>query len=370
VIYRRQKGRECVRDERSARFVGRTIFLQNHSSCSATRADQVAASGARRNLRRAVKLVVCFLGVISAIVPVKAAEQTPKLALLLFSRGFEFMIALDQGARNEASKARADLVVLDGQSNSSVRLQTVQIDELIKQKISAIIISPANSEDIVPAIRHANDANIPVVAVDGIIAPGPSVATFVGFDNAAGGKLAAEYLLKHHAKKILELEGALGAYHAQQRHKGFMEGLAADPNVKVISRPAEWLSDTAQIMTADAFIADPDIDAIFSHNDEMIRGVVTELKRMGKFHKVGEPGHILIVGIDATPLALERIRDGEEDATVQQDPFEMGTLAVQSALAVLAGKQLPAQQLLPPVLVTRENVDTPSLWGNEFKPAQ
>jgi ribose transport system substrate-binding protein len=147
-----------------------------------------------------------------------------------------------------------------------------------------------------------------------------------------------------------------------------LEGLAADPSVKVISRPAEWQADNAQSMTADALTADPDIDAIYSHNDEMVRGIVSGLRQIGKFHKVGEPGHIMIVGIDGTPLALQRIRDGEEDATVQQDPFVMGALAVQSALAALAGKELPPQQLLPPTLVTKENVDTPAFWGNVFKP--
>jgi len=295
-----------------------------------------------------------------------SAAEKPKLALLLFSRGFEFMVALDQGAKNEASKSGAELTVLDGQSSSQV--QSGQIDDLITQKINAIMISPTNSQEIVPAVRRANDAKVPVVAVDGIVGEGGKVVSYVGFDNANGAKVAAAYLLKQHAKKILELQGAIGEYHAELRHKGFLEGLAADPSVKVISRPAEWQADNAQSMTADALTADPDIDAIYSHNDEMVRGIVSGLRQIGKFHKVGEPGHIMIVGIDGTQLDLQRIRDGEEDATVQQDPFVMGALAVQSALAALAGKELPPQQLLPPTLVTKENVDTPAFWGNVFKP--
>ena len=119
-------------------------------------------------------------------------------------------------------------------------------------------------------------------------------------------------------------------------------------------------------MTADAVTAVPDLKAIFSHNDEMIRGVLAGLRQSGKLTKVGEPGHILVVGIDGTPLALKRILDGTEDATVNQDPFRMGALAVESAVNAINGKDVPKQQLLPPTLVTKANAADPSLWGNRF----
>lgn len=70
------------------------------------------------------------------------------------------------------------------------------------------------------------------------------------------------------------------------------------------------------------------MSAIYLHNDEMIRGIVAGLKQIGELKKVGETGHIMIVGIDGTPLAFERIRKGEQDATVQKDPYEMGARAV------------------------------------------
>jgi ribose transport system substrate-binding protein len=366
MIHIKQKGAYCASLGASGHFSSAFDLPQNCSFHSARQPAISRRSGVPRPGRNRLNLLVCLAIVISVTISAQAADQKPKLALLLFSRGFEFMVALDQGARSEAAKSGAELTVLDGQSSSQV--QSGQIDDLITQKISAIMISPANSTEIVPAVRRANDASVPVVAVDGIVGEGAKVVTYVGFDNANGAKVAAEYLLKQHAKKILELEGAIGEYHAELRHKGFMAALAADPSVKVISRPAEWQADNAQSMTADALTADPDIDAIYSHNDEMVRGIVSGLKQIGKFHKVGEAGHIMIVGIDGTPLALQRIRSGEEDATVQQDPFLMGSLAVQSALAALNGKAQPPQQLLPPMLVTKENVDTPANWGNIFKP--
>ncbi len=293
------------------------------------------------------------------------AQEKPEIAVLLFSRGFEFMVALDQGAHQEAEKLGVNITVLDGQSNTEV--QTRQIEDLIVKGIDAIVISPNNSNEIVPAVRKANEAKIPVVALDAVVGEGGQVVTYVGFDNAAGGKVAADYLAKlGKITKVIELQGALGAYHAQKRGGGF--DAEAKGKFEVLPRPAEWLAENAQAITADVVTANPDVNGVFSHNDEMIRGVLAGLRQIDRAAKVGEEGHITIVAVDGTPLALQRIRSGEQDATVNQDPFEMGALAVRSAVAAIKGEEVPAQQLLPPTLVTKENVDDPSLWGNRFKP--
>lgn len=306
-------------------------------------------------------MVVVFAGGASA------KEGPPKVALLLFSRGFEFMVALDQGARHKAEELGIDLTVLDGQFDTQVQLR--QIEDLLTKGIDGIIISPNNSEEIVPGIRKANNAGKPVVSVDAIVASGAKVAGHVGFDNAEGGRVAAKYIIDSLKTGIvLETRGALGAYHAQQRNRGFSEVMAKAPSFEVISKAAEWVADNAQAITADVLTAHPKVNAIFSHNDEMIRGIVAGLKQINRFKKVGEPEHIMIVGIDGTPLALARIRNGEQDGTVQQDPFEMGALAVQAISDAIQGKEIPPQQLLPPKLITKENVNDPNLWGNKFKP--
>lgn len=310
---------------------------------------------------------VLLAGSMMAIAAVSGAvaQKKPEIAVLLYSHGFEFMVALDQGARKEAEKLGVDVTVLDGQSNTEV--QARQIEDLIVKGVDAIVISPNNSNEIVPAVRKANDANIPVVALDAVVGEGGKVLSYVGFDNANGGKVAAEYLAGlGTVTKVLELQGALGAYHAQKRGGGFND--AAKGKYEVLPKPAEWLAENAQAITADVVTANTDVNGIFSHNDEMIRGVLAGLRQIGRDAKVGQDGHITIVAVDGTPLALQRIRDGEQDATVNQDPFEMGALAVRSAVAGIKGEAVPALQLLPPTLVTKANVDDPNLWGNRFKP--
>lgn len=289
-------------------------------------------------------------------------NEGKKIAVLLFSRGFEFMVALDQAAREEAESQGVDVTVLDGQGDTTTQL--TQIDDQIAAGVDGFVISPNNSEEIVPGIERINAAEIPVVTVDAIAAGG-DVAGHVGFDNEAAGAMAAEYLIDQveGGGEVLELTGAQGAYHAVRRGRGFNKAMSGDSQFEVISRDAEWTADTALTLTVDNFTANPDIKAVYSHNDEMVRGIVSGLDQVGK-----QPGAgVTIVGIDGTPQALQRIRNGTQTATVQQDPFEMGSMAVSTLLDAINGKDVPAEQLLEPKLITKRNADDPNLWGNEFQ---
>jgi ribose transport system substrate-binding protein len=289
-----------------------------------------------------------------------------KIAVLLWSRGFEFMVALDQGIQEEAKKQGIEVTVLDGQAKSQVQIS--QIEDSIAKKVDLIILAPANSDELVPGVKKANEAGIPVVTVDSVVSAGADIKASIAFNNNEAGKVMAKYLIDTYGKgKVLELTGAPGTYHAILRGGGFNEGMKASTDWTVITKNAEWSAEKSQNITADSLTADPDITAIFTHNDDMQRGVLSGLRQVGALKKPGEQGYIASVGVDGTPEALQRIRDGKQAATINQDPFEMGSWAVKAAIDVLAGKEVPKQQLTPPTLITKENVDDPNLWGNKFK---
>jgi ribose transport system substrate-binding protein len=78
----------------------------------------------------------------------------------------------------------------------------------------------------------------------------------------------------------------------------------------------------------------------------------------------GKEGHVAVVGLDGTPLALDRIRQGTQDASVGQDPNAMGGFILDVIIGYFAGKPFEAKGSTRPVLITKENVNDPSLWGN------
>ncbi|MFF2032505.1 sugar ABC transporter substrate-binding protein [Arthrobacter sp. NPDC058192] len=289
-----------------------------------------------------------------------------KIAVLLYSQSFEFMVALGQGIKDRAKELNVDVTVLDAKGDSSTQISQIQ-DQLAKG-VDGIVLSPNNSAELAPGVQMIHDAGKTVTTVDSVI-PGDVADAAVAFDNKKAGKLGAEALAKLMGNKgtVLEYQGAKGAYHAILRGEGFTEGIKQYPDIKVISRDAQWTADNALSLTVDNFTSDPSISGLFSHNDEMVRGVVSGLSQINKAAPVGAAGHIPLVGVDGTPLALDRIRKGVQDATMDQNPFKMGALALQAEVDLLDGKQVPKMQLTDTQLITKENVDDPKLWGNIFK---
>ncbi|GGG01731.1 sugar ABC transporter substrate-binding protein [Paenibacillus abyssi] len=312
-----------------------------------------------------------FLFILAALLTGCGSDTGPdnekkRIAVLLWSRGFEFMVALDQGIKDEVEKFGYEVTILDGQSNS--QLQLGQIEDSLVKKVDAIILAPVNSDELVPGVRKANEAGVPVITVEGVISEGVEIASSIMFDNEGAGRIAAEFMIQELGQgAVLETSGAQGTYQAILRSYGFKERMSAASTFGVVSKNANWQAENAQHITADSITANKRINGVYSHNDDMIRGILGGLRQMNKLKKAGEEGHILIVGTDGTPEALERIRRGEQDASVQQNPLEMGAAAVQAVAAVLEGREVEKVKVIPAVLITKDNVDEPNLWGNRMK---
>jgi ribose transport system substrate-binding protein len=128
----------------------------------------------------------------------------------------------------------------------------------------------------------------------------------------------------------------------------------------------------------------PNLGAIYMQSDAvMLAGVLNVLKSAGKLKPVGEPGHIFLVSIDGTPLAMQKIRENQLDAAISQ-PLNLyvrwGLYYLQNAVG---GKTFAAgptdhdsriemfngnpMDMLPAPIVTKANVDDPALWANAAK---
>lgn len=295
-------------------------------------------------------------------------KKTYKISALLYSRGFEFMVALDQGIQDKCKEYGIEVEVLDGNSDSST--QITQIEDSITKGVDAILLAPNNSEELVAGVKKANDAGVPVVVLDGNVAEGCEVLASCTFDNKAGGKMAADHLMEiAEPCSVLECTGATGAYHAVRRGGGFEDEMATNNSFTVIANDCSWDAETAQNATVDILSSNSEANAVFTHNGEMVRGVIAGLKQINRLKKVGEEGHVPVVCIDGTPAELDYIREGYLDATVEQNPFDMGALAVDVANKYLTGedKDPEKEQYVYPRLITSDNVEDPENWANQLK---
>ncbi len=261
-----------------------------------------------------------------------------------------YFVTLRDGAQVAAQKAGIQLVVLDAQDK--VDKQVADIEDLIQRKVKVILINPTDAAAVVPAIQEANAANIPVITVDRA-ASGGKVAFHIASDNVAGGRLAGEFVCKMLSGKgkVVELQGTPGTSAARDRGQGFNDYLKSScTGVTVVARQtanfdrAQGLSVMENILQAQ-----PAVDAVFAHNDEMALGALQAIKASKR--------PIKIVGFDATDDAVKAVNACEMMATVAQQPSEMGRLSVEKAAAIIKGAAIPAQTQFIPValkLVTND----------------
>lgn len=293
------------------------------------------------------------------------ASQDYNLVGLWWSRGFEFMVALDQGCRDEVEALGASIEILDGNSDSS--LQVTQIEDNIAKGVDGIILAPNNTEDLVVGVKKANEANVPVVTVDALVNMEKcDVVSAVSFDNYKAGGMVGKAIVSMFPDggTVLECTGDLTFGHAQARSNGFQDAVKAAGNFEIIQKDAKWSAENAQNAAIDNLNANPDLLGVFCANEEMLGGVAAGLKQIGKMVPVGEEGHVALFGVDGTPNGLQLIREGSADAVIEQNAFNMGKYAADCMIAYLEGETPEEIILVQPIFVDINNVDDPTLWGN------
>jgi ribose transport system substrate-binding protein len=168
-------------------------------------------------------------------------------------------------------------------------------------------------------------------------ADGGEVAAYIASDNVLGGKMAGEFIaeLLGGKGKVVEIEGIPGTNAARERGQGFNEAMANYPEMEVVARQEAGFDRAKGLTVMENILqAQPEIDAVFCHNDEMALGAIIAIQAAGRADK------IKVVGFDATDDAVAAVKEGRMLATVAQQPRLMGALGVEYALKVLQGEEV------------------------------
>jgi ribose/xylose/arabinose/galactoside ABC-type transport system permease subunit/ABC-type sugar transport system substrate-binding protein len=307
----------------------------------------------------AVVLVVVAIGFRSTF---KAPTQARRLTIAFVPKALNspFWAEMQQATEREAAAQGVRLVSLAADRETDVERQYQIIENLIQQKVDAILLAPAGSKELVPAIRKANDAGIPILILDTRIdeaaaySMGAKVLTFIGSDNFEGGAVAGRYLARTLGGKgnVAIIEGISGHETADRRRLGFLKGVEDHPGIRVVaSQTADWERARAYTVAENLLQAHPDLDAIFAANDEMALGALEAVAAARRLGRVG------VVGFDAIPDALVNIRSGRLLGSVAQFPGEMGRLGVRHAVALLRNGTTPPREILTRVeMIDRSNI--------------
>jgi ribose transport system substrate-binding protein len=272
----------------------------------------------------------------------------PRIGLSISTLNNPFFVTLRNGAQDAAKKEGAELIVSDAQNDAATQQDDVQ--NYVTQQVDAILVNPVDSESIVPAVQAANQADIPVIALDRG-ASGGEIATLIASDNVEGGRIAGKELIELVGSgPVAQLEGIPGASPTRDRGQGFEEVINGQDAVELVaSQTANFDRAEGLNVTENIIQSNPEIKGIFAQNDEMALGAVRALgNRAGT--------DVKIVGFDGVEDALKAVQSGKMNATVAQQPDRIGSLGVENAIKVIDGESVEKNIPVPVKLVTKENV--------------
>ncbi|MCD6351726.1 MAG: substrate-binding domain-containing protein [Armatimonadetes bacterium] len=260
-----------------------------------------------------------------------------------------------------AAKEHADEVeLITNQADNDDARQAANVEDLVTQGIDLLIISPHTAEGLTSVVEKVYDHGIPVITLDRNIAS-DKYTCFIGADNKKIGALAAKVLAEKLGGKgiVFEIQGTLGATATTDRHEGFIEAIKQWPDIKVIGgQSGDYAREPAQKLMEDALQANDRIDGVYAHNDEMALGAMLAAERAGRLKD------ITIVGIDGQEEAMDAVAQGKMYATII---YPNGSAqAIETALKILKGEEVPKKIELESILVTKDNANDPDIRAHAF----
>ena len=270
-----------------------------------------------------------------------------------------FFISMEYGAKQEAAKLGVKLD-WEGASQYEPSLQTPVVNSEVARKVSALIIAPTDAKAMIPPIKNAVKAGIPVITVDSTITQLSLLKSRVTSNNIQGGEAAAQILAKLIGDKgmVAVLSPDPGISTDAARYQGFKEEIAKYPNIKFVGIQYDQEQNTTAATDAqDLILHYPNLSGIFGTDDTSASGAAVGVKSAGKV------GPVKIVGYDAEPAEVQDVQTGAISALIAQKPMVEGELAVK--YAVDAAKHLhnfPKFTQLHNIVIDKDNLKANQQW--------
>jgi inositol transport system substrate-binding protein len=257
-----------------------------------------------------------------------------------------------------ATKAKADGVSLQFvDARADVNKQLSQVEELISNKVDALIVNPVDTAGTAKITKAAEAAGIPLVYVNrrpDNLKDLPKNVVVVASNDEEAGKMQMQYLADKMGGKgnIVILLGDLANNSTTNRTKGVKEVLAKYPNIKIDQeQTGVWLRQKGMDLTNDWITQGKKFDAVVANNDEMAIGAAMALNQAGT-----AKGSVLIAGVDGTPDGLNAITKGDMTVSVFQDAKGQADGSIDAAVKLIKKQPVEQSVWVPYRLITPENV--------------
>ncbi len=305
--------------------------------------------------RREAFAAVVLAALAGVVVPRAARAEAQPFSLCVVHNNADHpsITAIVNGMNDEAKIFSAKITYFDPAFDP--QKQVSMIEDCIARKADVIAVNAVDPAAVVPALKKAAEAGIPVIMhnADTNAAGRAYTKTFIGVRSYDQGYVVAAQMVKdlHGKGNIVAITGKPGQTDAVNRAEGMRAAIAdAKADIKVLaSEPADWSKDKALTVAQDLLTRYPKIDAIFAQDDGMAIGALQAVK-------AADREGIKIYGVGGMKEACTAIKNHELMATAMQPSYLIGVYTVRAAYDVLHGRLVPKEILAPTAAITAGNV--------------
>lgn len=294
-----------------------------------------------------------------ALAGASAVAADKEIAVIVKTANSDFWQNVRKGATQSASELKGYTSSFQGAaSDTDLAGQVALVENAVNRKVAAIVLAPSDPEALIPAIKKAWEAHIPVILIDSAAADSGKAyyQSFLATDNNKAGELCAQALIDKVGTtgKIAIMSYTAGSGSEIGRVGGFRKYIEAHSKLQIVGPfYSNSQMGTALNQTTDVLAANPDLKGIFGANEPTAIGMGRALVQSGK------AGKVVAIGFDGNADLQGFVKDGTINAIAVQSAYQMGALGVKTAVDVLNKKAVPKFLDTGVVMVTKTNVDTP-----------
>lgn len=293
---------------------------------------------------------------LSAVLALPTITMAGEIAVIVKTTNSNFWQNVNKGASAAIKGAQHTMTFNGPASEAAVADQVNMVDNAVNRGVSGIVLAPSDPDALIPAVKRANEAGIPVAIIDSALGEGAKglFQTFLSTDNCAAGKIAAT--------KMIEATGGTGEVGVMSYVAGvgseigrvgcFIEELKASSKMEIVGPYySQAQMATALNQTTDVLAAKPNLVGIFGANEPTAVGMGRAIQQAGK------AGQLVAIGFDGNEDLQAFVKDGTLNGTLVQGSYQMGEYGVKAIIDLLDGKKIEPEIDTGVVFVTKDNVD-------------
>ncbi|MBS7545048.1 ABC transporter substrate-binding protein [Ancylobacter oerskovii] len=311
-------------------------------------------------MKKLVSALLASAVLFGAAATAQTAAHAGEIAVIVKTVNSTFWQNVQKGAEAALKETggKNTLTFQGPASESAIADQVNMVENAVNRGVAGIVLAPSDPDALVPAVKKAWEARIPVVLIDSQLAKGAEqyYQSFLATDNRKAGELAAKALIEKTGPegKIAVMSYVAGAGSEIGRVGGFVDYVKANSKLQIVGPfYSQSQMATALNQTTDVLAANADLKGIFGANEPTAIGMARAIKQAGK------SGKIAAIGFDGNQDLQEFVKDGTLDAIVVQGSFQMGDLGVKTVSKLIDKQKVEKFVDTGAVVVTKANIDQP-----------